>query len=107
MRALLVKLIELIAQRLLVGGCIPALEWEGDDVIHVEGVRDRHEIPSAHRDDERLVVARLVDVIEEAEVLQRLEDVNGVTHPVSVPADWALAGDPLDRLDAVGDEAFL
>src|SRR5260221_5512760 len=65
MCAFIVKLIEFIAQRLLVGGRIPALEREGDDVVHVEGVRNGHKVPSAHWDDERFVVARLVDVIEE------------------------------------------
>src|SRR6266851_4708318 len=107
MRALFVKLIELVAQRLLVGSRIPANEGKGDDVVHVEGVGDGDEILPAYRDNERLVVARLVDVIEKVEILQRLQDVNGVAHPVGVPADRLLAGDPLDRLDAVGDEAFL
>src|SRR6202051_1661751 len=102
----LVKLVELIAQRLLLGGRMPALEREGDDVVHVEGVRNGHKVPSAHRDDERFVVARLVDVIEETEILQRLQDVNGVAHPICVPAELLLAGDLLDRLDAVGDKAF-
>ncbi len=73
----------------------------------MKGVGNGHEVPSAHRDDERLVVARLVDVIEEAQILQRLQDVDGVAHPVGVPADRRLARDLLDRLDAVGDEAFL
>ena len=73
----------------------------------MEGIGYGDEVPSAHRDDERLVVARLVDVIEEAEILQRLQDVDGVAHPVGVPADRLLAGDLLDRLDAVGDEALL
>ena len=72
----------------------------------MEGVGDRHEVPPAHRDDERFVVARLVNVIEKAEILQRLQNVDGVAHPVGVPADRLLAGDPLDCLDAVGDEAF-
>src|SRR5216684_4078716 len=69
MRTLLVKLIELVAQRLLVSSRIPANEGKGDDVVHVEGIRYRHEIPSAHRDDKRLVVAWLVDVVEKTEFL--------------------------------------
>src|SRR5258707_9350149 len=44
MHALFVKLIELVAQRLLVGGRIPADEGKADDVVHVEGVRDGDEI---------------------------------------------------------------
>src|SRR5260221_5908426 len=106
MRALLVKLVELVAQRLLVSGGIPADEGKRHDVGHGEGIRGGGEGPPRARDDERLVVARLVDVIEEAEILQRLQDVDGVAHPVGVPADRLLAGDPLDRLDAVGDEAL-
>src|SRR5260370_23212459 len=45
MRSLLVKLIELVAERLLVGGRVPADEGKGDDVVHVEGIRYRHENP--------------------------------------------------------------
>src|SRR6266436_9604942 len=32
--------------------------------------------------------------------------MDGVAHPVRVPADRYLAGDLMDRLDAVGDEAL-
>src|SRR5258707_10318483 len=106
MRAFLVELVELVAQRLLVGGRVPANEGKGDDVVHVEGVRYRHEIPSAHRDDKGFVVAWFIDVVEKAEILQRLQDGDGVAHPVRVPAGRLLAGDLLDRLDAVRDEAF-
>src|SRR5260221_2632667 len=66
MRALFVKLIELVAQRLFVGGRIPTDEGKGDDVVHVEGVGDGDEIPPAYRDNERLVVAWFVDVINKA-----------------------------------------
>ena len=45
-------------------------------------------------------------MIKETEILQRLQDVNGVAHPIGVPAERFLAGDLLDRLGAVGDEAF-
>ena len=72
----------------------------------MKGVRHRDEVPPAHRDDERFVVARLVDVIEKAEILQRLQNVDGVAHPVSIPANRMLTGDLMDRLDAVGDEAL-
>src|SRR5260370_1167725 len=106
MRTFVVKLIELVAQRLLVGGRVPANEGKGDDVVHVEGVRYRHEIPSAHRDDKGFVVAWFIDVVEKAKILQRLQDGDGVAHPVGVPADRLLAGNLMDRLDAVGDEAL-
>ena len=52
-------------------------------------------------------MARFVDVVQEAEVLQRLEDVHGVAHPVSIPTNRFLSGDAFDRLHAVGDEALL
>src|SRR6266446_5309876 len=107
MRALLVKLIKLVAQRLLVSGRAPAPEGKGNDVVHVKCVRNGDEIPPAHWDDERLVVARLIDVIEEAQILQRLQNVDGAAHPVGIPAYWSLTGDSLDRLDTVGNEAFL
>src|SRR5258707_15507861 len=35
LRPFLVKLVEFITQRLLVGGRIPTLEREGDDIVHV------------------------------------------------------------------------
>ena len=107
MRAFLVKLIKLVAQRLLVSSRIPSRERKRHDVVHVEGIGNGDKIPPAHRDDERLVMAWLVNVIEKAEILQGLKDVNGVAHPIGVPADRLLASYPQDRLDAVGDEAFL
>src|SRR5260370_32212171 len=106
LRTLLVKLIELVAQRLLVGDRVPANEGKGDDVVHVEGVRYRHEIPSAHRDDKGVVVAWFIDVVEKAKILQRLQNGDGVAHPVGVPAGRLLAGNLMDCLDAVGDEAL-
>src|SRR5712672_2944905 len=66
MRTFLVKLVKFVVQRLLVGGCVPADEGKGDDVVHVEGVGDGDEIPPAYRDNERLVVAWFVDVINKA-----------------------------------------
>src|SRR5882757_1073170 len=106
MCTLLVQLIELVAQRLLVSRRVPANEGKGDDVVHVEGIRYRHEVASTHRHDKRLVVAWFIDVVEKAEILQRLQEMDGVAHPVRVPADRCLAGDLMDRLDAIGDEAL-
>ena len=62
------------------------------------------EVAALELDDERLVHARLVDVVLEAEGLQDVERVRGVPHPIGVPADRPLAGHLHDRLDAVGDE---
>src|SRR4026208_250230 len=73
----------------------------------MKGVRNGDEVLPAHRDDERFVVARLVDVIEKAEILQRLQNIDGVAHPVGVPANRILTRNLMDRLDAVSDEAFL
>src|SRR5260221_10337990 len=85
MHALFVELIELVAQRLLVGGRIPADEGKGDDVVHVEGVGDGDEISPAYRDNERLVRAWFVVVINKTDILQRLPEVDGVSPPVRVP----------------------
>src|SRR5260370_40712385 len=81
-RALVVKLIELVAQRLLVGGRIPAHEGKRDDVVHVKSIRNGDEVSPAHPDDERFVAAWFVDVIEKAEILQRLQNVDGIAHPI-------------------------
>src|SRR5260370_38060649 len=69
MRPLLVKLVKLVAQRLLVSSGIPVHEGKRHDVVHVKGVGDGHKISSAHRYDKRLIVAWFVDVIEKAQVL--------------------------------------
>ena len=106
MRTLLVKLVELVAQRLLVGSGVPAHERKGHDVVQVKGIRDGDEVLPAYRDDERFVVARLVDVVEKAEFLQRLQDVDRAAHPVGVPANRILAGNFMNGFDAVGDEAL-
>src|ERR1700731_2991567 len=72
----------------------------------MEGIRNGHEVAPAHRDDEWFVVARLVDVIDNTQFLQRLQNVDGVAHPVSVPANRILTGDLMDRFDAIGNEAL-
>ena len=76
MGALVVELIKLVFECLLVGVGIPTFERVSNDVIHVQGVWDGHEIAPAHRDNERFVVTRLVNVIEETKILQCLKDVN-------------------------------
>src|SRR5260370_41837363 len=63
-------------------------------------------LSSAHRDDKGFVVAWFIAVVEKAKILQRLQDGDGVAHPIGVPADRLLAGNLMDRLDAVGDEAL-
>src|SRR5882762_7726940 len=60
MRALLIKLVEFVAQRLLVGSWIPTHQWKGNDVVHVKGIRNRDEVSSTYRNDEGFVVARLI-----------------------------------------------
>src|ERR1700738_1069812 len=85
--AFFVELVELVAQRLLVSGGIPALERKRDNVVHVESIGNGDEVASAHRNDERLVMAWLVDMIEEAEGLQGLQNVGRVGHPVGIPPD--------------------
>ena len=41
------------------------------------------------------------------EILQRLEDVHRVAHPVGIPTNRFLSGDAFDRVHAVGDKALL
>src|SRR5882757_5013331 len=106
MFALLVKLVKLVAQRLLVSSGIPAHERKGHDVVHMKGIWYCDEVSPAHRDDEGFIAARLVDVIEKAEILQRLQNVDGVAHPVGIPASRILTGDFVNRLDAISDEAL-
>jgi hypothetical protein len=86
--------------------CIPAFERKGEDVVHFEGVRNIHEVASARTDTQR-VAARLVYLREEAELLQRLEEVDRAAHPVSVPANRLLPGYPSNRFDVVSDETHL
>ena len=66
-RAFLVELVEFVLQRLLVGGRVIALEREGHDVVHVEGVRHGDEVAALDRQDERLVHAGFVQIVGEAE----------------------------------------
>src|SRR5580693_7685324 len=91
-RAFLVELVELVLQRLLVGGGVVPFEGEGHDIVHVERVGHSDEIAALKLDDERFVHARLVDVVLEAEALQNVERVWGVPHPVSVPTALSRRG---------------
>src|SRR6266446_4695136 len=105
LRALLVELVELVAQRLLVRRRAPADEGEGNDVVEMKRIRDRHEVAALQRHDERLVAARLVNVVQEAEALQNVQGSRRIAHPVRVPAYRLLAGGLYDAFHSVGDEA--
>src|SRR5271155_2502011 len=107
MRAFLVQLIEFVAQRLFVGGVVPAEERKGDDVVEMKGIWNGHEVSALQRHYERLVAARLGDVIEGAQALQNVERSWRITHPIGVPAHWLLTGDLFNALHAIGNEAAL
>jgi len=92
MSALFVKLIKLVFERLLVDGRVPTLEGERRDVVHVYGVGHGHEVAALQLDDERLVGARLINVVFEAEPLEDVERMWRVAHIVGVPASRALLG---------------
>jgi len=63
----LIKLVELILERLLISGRIPALEWKGNDVVHVERVWHRDKVATLDWDNEGFVPACFLEVIGEAE----------------------------------------
>src|SRR5260221_11294784 len=107
MAAFLVQLIEFIAQRLFVGGRVPAEEGKGDDVVEMKGIWDGHEVSALQRHYERLVAARLLDVIEEAQALERVERFWRIGHPISVPPDQPLAGNIFNALHPINDKAAL
>jgi hypothetical protein len=54
--ALFVEFVELVFERLLIRGRVPAREGEGDDVIHVEGVRHGDKVAALDRQNERLIM---------------------------------------------------
>ena len=107
MRALLVELIEFILERLFVSSRVPTHEGVRSNVIHVQGVGNGHKVSALQLDDERLVGARLIDVVLEAETLEDIERVWRVANEVGVPANWRLPSGLLDALDAVDDESAL
>src|SRR5260370_21994139 len=95
MPALFIELVELVLQRLFVGGWVPASERIGNDIVHMEGVGHGHEVPAFQRYDEGLVPARLVDMVGGAETLQNIEGMRGISHPAGVPAARRLPRRPL------------
>src|SRR3989442_1485056 len=62
------------------------------------------ELAALQRHDERLVAARLVDVVQESEALQNVQGSRRIAHPVRVPADGLLAGGLYNAFHAVRDE---
>ena len=68
-RTLLVKLVEFVFQGLLVGHRVVTLEGKRRDVIHVKCVRHGYEVFAVDRNDERLVVAGLINVVKEPKLL--------------------------------------
>src|SRR5882762_7488521 len=107
MAAFLVQLIEFVAQRLLVGGRIPADERKGHDVVEMKRVRNGDELAALEPHEEWLVTTWLVDVIDEAQALQNVERSRRIAHPIGVPADRLLTRDLFNALHPIGDEAAL
>src|SRR5207245_1812461 len=103
-RSLLVELVKLVAQRLLVRCRAPADEGEGNNVVEMKRVWNRHEVAALQRHDERLVAARLVNVVQESEALQNVQGSRRIAHPVRVPAHRPLAGGLYDAFHSVRDE---
>src|SRR5882762_6482913 len=105
MAAFLVQLIEFVAQRLLVGGRIPADERKGHDVVEMKRVRNGDELAALEPHEEWLVTTWLVDVIDEAQALQNVERSRRIAHPIGVPADRLLTGYLFNAGHTIGDEA--
>src|SRR6204780_3291742 len=104
MASFLVKLVELVAQCLLISRRIPAHEGKGNNVVDMKGIRDRHEVAALQRHDERLVAAGLIDVVQEAQALQNVESSWRIAHPVRIPAYGSLAGGFYNAFRSVRDE---
>ena len=72
----------------------------------MKGVGNSDEVAPAHRDNKWFITARLIDMIDKAKILQRLQNVYGIAHPIGVPTNRLLASNLVDRFDTIGDEAL-
>src|SRR5258706_1320409 len=102
-----VELIKFIAQCLLVSSRIPAIEREGNDVVQMEGVWHRDEVSAFQGQNERLVSARLIDVVDETQTLEDVQSSRRIAHPIGVPTNWSLARGLFDALNPIRYEAPL
>src|SRR6267154_4144048 len=102
-----IELIKFIAKRLLVSSGIPAVEREGNDVVQMEGVWHRDEVSAFQRQNERLVPARFIDVVDETQTLENVQGSWRIAHPIGVPTNWPLAGGLFDALNPIRYEAPL
>src|SRR5258706_16054960 len=103
----LIELIKFIAERLLVSSRIPAVEREGNDVVQMEGVWHRDEVSAFQGQNERLVSARLIDVVDETQTLEDVQSSRRIAHPKGVPTKWSLARGLFDALNPIRYEAPL
>src|ERR1700688_3473018 len=71
------------------------------DVIHVERVGNDGKWFVAHVNQERLVAAYIVNVIDEAERLKNSQGMRSTAQPESVETDWPRPGRSLDALDTL------
>src|SRR6266404_2693013 len=71
------------------------------DVVHVARVGNDGKWFVAHVNQERLVGAYIVNVIDEAERLKNFQGMRSTAQPESVEADWPRPGRPLDALDTL------
>lgn len=106
-RTFFVELIKLVSESLLISHRIVAFEGERRDVIHMECVRNSDEILPIYWNDEGLVVAGFIDVINETELLKCFQYVDRISKPVRIPSDRALSGDFVNRLHAICNESLL
>src|ERR1700730_478227 len=72
----------------------------------MECIWHRYERLPTQWKNERLICARVVDVIDEPEILQDFERVCRVTHPIGIPADWLKPGDSFNGFYVILDESL-
>src|SRR5207302_465602 len=71
------------------------------DVVHVQCVGHDGKWFVAHVNQERLVVAYIVNVVDEAQRLKNFQSTRSTAQPESVEADWPRTGCSLNALDAL------
>ena len=86
---------------------VVVLQVHHDDVVHLEGVGQRHDLPVPGLERDGIVVEHVVADVLHTGLGQVVERVEGLRQPRPEPAARALAGEGLDDLHGLEDDAAL
>src|SRR5216683_4046111 len=96
-----IERVELLLEIVSIHGRAEVPSFIVHDVVHMERVRHDSKWFVAHVNQERLVAAYVVNVVDEAERLKNLQGMRSAAQPESVESEGPRTGRSLDAIDTL------